>query len=129
MFFAFLLWGAFFVSYEMTHYYDNANEFEGVEPIDYVMPYDVKRLIKHNRHTFMKRYYFYSPSERRFYRYFDDEQRAVVMNGRVMNERTLSIRYRFIPDISYSVGDNIRDEILLSRFFMKRVEGMKQIDL
>ena len=121
--------GTFFVFYEMTHYYDNANEFEGVEPIDYVMPYDVKRLIKHNRHTFMKRFYFYSPSERKFYRYFDDEQRAVVMKGKVKNERTQSIRYRFIPDISYSVGDRIIDDILLSRFFMKRVEGMKIIDL
>ena len=121
--------GRFFVLLEMTHYYDNTNEFEGVEPADYVMPCDVKRLIKHNRHTFMKRFYFYSPSERKFYRYFDDEQRAVVLNGKVMNERTQSIRYRFIPDISYSVGDKIRDEILLSRFFMKRVEGMKIIDL
>ena len=51
------------------------------------------------------------------------------MKGKVMNERTLSIRYRFIPDISYSVGDKVRDKILLSRFFMKRVEGMKVIDL
>ena len=113
----------------MTHYYDNANDFEGIEPVAYVMPYDVKRLIKHNRHTFMKRFYFYSPSERKFYRYFDDEQRAVVMKGKVMNEKTQSIRYHFIPDISYSVGDKVRDKILLSRFYMKRVEGMKVIDL
>ena len=113
----------------MTHYYDNANEFEGVEPIDYVMPYDVKRLMKHGKHTYRKRFYFYSPSERRFYRYFDDEQRAVVMKGKVMNEKTQSIRYHFIPDISYSVGDKVRDKILLSKHFMKRVEGMKRIDL
>ena len=121
--------GAFFVFHEMTHYYDNANDFDGVEPADYVMPYDVKRLMKHNKYTFHKRFYFYSPSERRFYRYFDNEQRAVVMNGKVMNERTQSIRYRFIPDISYSAGEKIRDEILLSRLFMKRVEGMKSLDL
>ena len=112
----------------MPHYYDNADSFDGIEPADYVMPYDVKRLIKHNRHTYHKRFYFYSQSERRFYRYFDDEQRAVVMKGKVMNERTQSIRYRFIPDISYSVGENIRDEILLSKFFMKRVESMKAIN-
>ena len=113
----------------MTHYYDNANDFDGVEPADYVMPYDVKRFIKHNTHTFMKRFNFYSPSERKFFRYFDDEQRAVVLKGKVKNGRTLSIRYRFIPDISYSVGDRIIDDILISSFFIKRVEGMKQIDL
>ena len=53
------------------------------------MPYDVKRLMKHNKQTYHKRFNFYNQSERHFYRYFDDKQREVVMNGEVMNERTL----------------------------------------
>ena len=122
-------WGRFLILYEMTHYYDNADDFDGVEPADYVMPYDVKRLMKHGKHTYKKRFYFYSPSERRFYRYFDDEQRVVELKGKVMNEKTQSMRYHFIPDISYSVGEKISDCIWLSRFFMKRVESMKSLDL
>ena len=106
----------------MTDYYDNVNEFEGVEPIAYVMPYDVLRLILHKDHSFHKRYYFYSPSARVFYKYDATNRTARRLKGVSKNDN-VSVRFRFIDD------DNKDDEILLNRFFIKRIEGMNAIRL
>ena len=106
----------------MSDYYDNIDEFEGIEPIAYVMPFDVVRLLSHNNHSFHKRLYFYSPSTRVFYKYNAMKRTARRLKG-VMKNDNATVRYRFIDD-----GDK-NDEILLSRFFIKRIEGMKAIRL
>ena len=106
----------------MTSYYDHVNDFNGLKPADYVMPYDVKRLIEHCGHTYNDRFYFYSPSERRFYRYNDVKQKAVVMKANSKHD-PISPRYRFVAD------DDFRDSIIVSKLFMKRVEGMKSLKL
>ena len=106
----------------MSDYYDNIDEFEGVEPIAYVMPYDVLRLILHKDHYFYKRYYFYSPGERMFYKYNNHKRTARRLKGVFQNDNG-TVRYRFIDD------NNKDDELLLSRFFIKRIEGMKVIRL
>ena len=108
--------------FEMTSYYENANDFNGLKPVDYVMTYDVKRLIEHCGHTFNDRFYFYSPSERRFYRYNDVKQKAVVMKANSKHD-PISPRYRFVAD------DDFRDSIIVSKLFMKRVEIMKSLIL
>ena len=101
----------------MSDYYDNIDEFEGIEPIAYVMPFDVLRLLSHNNHSFHKRLYFYSPSARVFYKYNATKKTARRLKG-VMKNDNATVRYRFVDD-----------EILLSRFFIKRIEGMKSIRL
>ena len=106
----------------MTQYYENANDFEGVEVADYVMPYDVLRLISHCEHTFHKRFYFYSPSERRFYKYNNNKKTAKVKKCKAIGNRP-SPRYRFSTD------DDKDDEITVSKHFMKRIEGMKSLIL
>ena len=106
----------------MTQYYDHVNDFNGLKPVDYVMPYDVKRLIEHCGHTFNNRFYFYSPSERRFYRYNDVKQKAVVMKANSKHD-PIAPRYRFVAD------DDFRDSIIISKLFMKRVETLKSLIL
>lgn len=70
----------------------------------------------------MKRFYFYSLSDRAFYKYDEDKKAARRLKGFSKNDN-ISVRYRFIDD------DNKDDNILLNRFFIKRVEGMKAIRL
>ena len=106
----------------MSDYYDNIDEFEGIEPIAYVMPFDVLRLILHKNHSFHQRFYFYSPSVRVFYKYNECKRTARRLKGVFQNDYA-TVRYRFIDD------DNKDDEILLSRFFIKQIEGMKTIRL
>ena len=106
----------------MSDYYDNIDEFEGIEPIAYVMHFDVLRLLSHNNHSFHKRLYFYSPSARVFYKYNANKRTARRLKG-VMKNDNATVRYRFVDD------DDKDDEILMSRFFIKRIEGMKAIRL
>ena len=56
----------------MTNYYTHFNDFGDIEipPKPELMPTDVKRLFKHNSHTFNSRIYFFSESTKKFYRYF-----------------------------------------------------------
>ena len=114
--------GLFLFWIQMTQYYENANDFDGIEPADYVMPYDVKRLISHCGHTFHKRFYFFSPSERRFYKYNANKKTAKVKKCKALGNRP-SPRYRFSTD------DDKDDEITVSKHFMKRIEGMKSLIL
>lgn len=70
----------------MADYYDSINEFDGIELIAYALPLDVKRLILHNDHSFMKRYYFYSPSTKMFYKYNKTKSTARRLKGVSKND-------------------------------------------
>lgn len=50
-------------------YYINFDRFDCEIP-DCLFPPDVKRIFSHCDHTFMKRIYFISPSEKQIYRFF-----------------------------------------------------------
>ena len=52
-----------------TGYYEYAADFECDDVEEYIFPSDIKRIISHGDHTFHNRIYFFSPSERRVYRY------------------------------------------------------------
>ena len=113
----------------MTSYYKFINDFEGIEPPADIMPADVKRLISHSKHTFQKRYYFFSTSEKKFYRYFDDDKSVKELEGRIRNKNEKSLTYRLAPDISYGNKYRIRDYIIISKPFMKRIEQMNKLIL
>ena len=70
----------------MAEYYDNIDEFEGIEPRAYVMPFDVLRLFSHINHSFNKRLYFYSPSARVFYKYNTTKRTARMLKGIMKND-------------------------------------------
>ena len=86
------------------------------------MTFDVLRLLSHNNHLFHKRLYFYSSRARCFFKY-DETKRTARRLKRVLKNDNATVRYRFVDD------ENKDDEILLSRFFIKRIEGMKAIRL
>ena len=112
----------------MTNYYQHINDFEDIVPIDNVMPADVKQLISHCNHTFHKRFYFFSPSEKKFYRYYPDEQQSKELPSR-FKTNSISPAYRLTPDISFKSGKKIRDDIIISKHFIKRIEQMNKLIL
>ena len=110
-------------------YYDHIDDFDGAEPLENEMPRDVKRLIYHCRHTYHNRLYFFSPSEKQFYRYFPKSEYAEKLGGYRVSKR--SLRYQFIPeeDDGTPSTPNIRDSIVVSDRFVKRVEKMNKLEL
>ena len=111
------------------NYYEHINDFEGIEPVADAMPADVKRLISHTKHTYHERFYFFSPSEKTFYRYYEQFKHAYPVCSNAINKK--SERYQFIPDADDGTPNtpNIRDNIYLSDRFMKRVEKMNKLIL
>ncbi len=110
----------------MTNYYQHINDFEDIVPIDNAMPVDVKQLISHCNHTFHKRFYFFSPSEKKFYRYYPDEQQSKELYSK-LRTNGISPAYRLTPDISFKSGKKIRDDIIISKHFIKRIEQMNKL--
>ena len=102
-------------------YYQHIDDFDGVVPIDNAMPSDVKRLLSHCNHNYHKRYYFFSPSQRKFYRYYEDGYAYTVYNM-PFNK---GLKFTFIPD----ENDKLRDSIYLSNRFMQRIEHMNKLIL
>ena len=113
----------------MSTYYEHINDFEGIEPPADIMPADVKRLISHGKHTYQKRFYFFSPSEKKFYRYFDNDKTIKELEGRIRNQKEKSFTCRLTPDISYGNKYHIRDYIIISKPFIKRIEQMNKLIL
>ena len=114
-----------------TNYYEHINDFEGIEPVPNAMPPDVKRLISHTKHTYNDRFYFFSPSDKSFYRYYEQYKHAVPVCSNQPFKKSTSERYQFIPDADDGTPNtpNIRDNIVVSDRFMKRVENMNKLIL
>ena len=110
-----------------NNYYEHINDFDGIEPAVNVMPSDVKRLISHCDHTYNDRYYFFSPCEKQFYRYFDKGEYAIKLSCSIVSKK--SVKYNFLPDEDFDGSLNIRDTIIVSDRFMKRIENMNKLVL
>ena len=59
---------------------------------------------------------------RLFYKYDETKRTARKLKGVSKNDNA-SVRYRFVDD------DDKDDEILLNRWYLKKIEGMKSIRL
>ena len=107
-------------------YYQHIDDFDGVVPIDNAMPSDVKRLISHCNHNYHKRYYFFSPSQRAFYRYYSNY--AYQLATKQQHKCTY---VNVIPDEDdgTSKTPNIRDAICISNRFMQLIEHMNKLVL
>ena len=107
-------------------YYQHIDDFEGFVPKDNVMPSDVKRLISHCNHTFYKRYYFFSPSQMKFYRYYTDYHYTyeLSMSGKFN-------KVNLLPDTNKGVGptQKIHDAINITDRFIQRIENMNKLIL
>ena len=107
-------------------YYQHIEDFEGVVPKDNIMPSDVKRLISHCNHTFHKRYYFFSPSMKTFYRCYIDS--VMPLSDYRFQKYT---KVNLLPDENKGTGptQKIHDSIYLSDRFMQRIENMNKLIL
>ena len=104
-----------------TNYYIHSNDFECDDVTEYVMPSDIKRIISHNQHTFYKRIYFFSPSERQIYRYLPmfcgcSETIKAYKVGK-------SLKFNLLTD------ENKHDSIYVSDRLIARTSGMSKIEL
>jgi len=104
-------------------YYEHIDDFEGIVPLDNAMPADVKRLISHTSHNYLTRYYFYSPSTCKFYRYYLGEKSGYELSHNRLNKN--GIAYHFIPD----EDEHKRDTISVSDRFKSRVQHMNKLIL
>ena len=75
-------------------YYDHAADFECDDVAEGVLPSDIKRIISHGQHTFHRRLYFFSPSQRQVYRCYPPQC------GQLLNSYTIynSLKYNLITD-------------------------------
>ena len=119
-------------------YYQHIDDFDGVVPLDNAMPSDVKRLISHCNHNYHKRYYFFSPSQRAFYRYYRDATSAYQLATKQHQKYPV---VQLIPDederckasrdfvVGTAKTPNIRDSICISNRFIQRIENMNKLIL
>ena len=118
----------------MSRYYEHFNDFDGLTPSANIMPSDVKRLISHTKHEYKTRYYFFSPSERILYRYYDSNDgndHAYKLYGNYIGKNNKTIRYQIIPDSDDGTNktDTVRDSLFVSDRFIKRIENMNKLIL
>ena len=102
------------------NYYIHADDFDCDNVPDYIMPADIKRIVSHNRHTFHKRVFFFSPSERQVYRY-DPLMKIVqlVKGGEIGN----SLKFNLVTD------ESRHDSLYVSGIMLARVSNMTKIEL
>ena len=101
------------------------NGFKGVEPKPNAMPNDVKQLIEHGRFTYHKRLYFFSPSEKKIYRYYPREGYAYNL---MLQKKSNCLIAALIPDADDGTGRNpVRYNLCISVQFMKRIEKMESL--
>ena len=110
-------------------YYQHIDDFEGIVPKDNVMPSDVKRLISHCNHNYLTRYYFFSPSQRKFYRYYTSYNGYAYELALIQCKK--SHKFTLIPDEDDGTSrtPNIRDSISPTDRFIQRIENMNKLIL
>ena len=105
-----------------TNYYIHSADFACDNVPDYIMPYDVKRIISHNRHTFHKRVFFFSPSERQVYRYDPLMRITELVKG---SEIGNSLKFNLVTDESRHDTLYVSDRMLAYTSNMNKIELMK----
>ena len=105
-----------------TNYYIHADDFDCDDVPVYIMPADIKRIVSHNRHTFHKRVFFFSPSERQVYRY-DPLMKIVqlVKGGEIGN----SLKFNLVTDESRHDSLYVSDRMIAYTSNMSKIELIK----
>ena len=117
----------------MADYYTHFNDFGDIEipPTPELMPNDIKRLFKHNSHTFNYRIYFFSESTKKFYRYF--QSYGGYINGVYSRKQTpkASETFYFIPDEDDGTPNTPRRRVLItaSKQYLNKIKNMNKIEL
>lgn len=115
------------------NYYEHINDFGEMKayPNSEIMPKDIKRIFKHCSHTYYNRIYFFSESEKQFYRYYqNDPKNAYIVYSRKQTKNA-SDTFSLIPDEDDGTPNtrNYRDNITVSKLFLTRVKSMNKIEL
>ena len=100
-------------------YYENFKSFDCKIP-DCLFPSDVKRIFSHCDHTFMKRIYLISPSEKQIYRFFPNGEFGEPLKSMKVNK---SLKFNLLSD------ENKHDTFYLSDRLLKRIERMDKVIL
>ena len=103
-----------------TKFYIHSADFECDVVPDYIMPSDIKRIISHNRHTFHKRIFFFSPSERQVYRYDPLMKIIQLVKGCEIGN---SLKFNLVTD------ESRHDSLCVSDRMLARVSNMNKIEL
>ena len=108
------------------NYYIHINDFGDLEkyPQNEIMPKDVKRIFKYCDHLFTKRIYFFSESEKMFYRYYQNDDKYVFPVYSRPTSKKSETAY-LIPD----ENENKRVSICISQQFINRVKNLSKIEL
>ena len=117
----------------MADYYTHFNDFGDIEipPKPELMPNDIKRLFKHNSHTFNYRIYFFSESIKKFYRYF--QAYGGYINGVYSRKQTpnASDTFYLIPDEDDGTPNTPHRcvHITASKQYLNKIKNMNKIEL
>ena len=92
-----------------TPYYIHHDDFDGLAVPDQVMPNDIKRIVSHGKHTFRKRIFFFSPSQRQVYRYIATDKLVEVVKGHTVGN---SLVFNLVTDESRHDTLYVNDRML-----------------
>ena len=105
----------------METYYEHYNDFgDGHHVCSESMPSDIKRLLSHGKHTFRTRDYFFSPSERLFYRYNPTWEDYF---------RLKPLKIGPSPAFSLRTDEKKSDVIYVSDRFLERTQSMNALEI
>ena len=110
-----------FINHEMETYYEHYKDFGDRHHVcSESMPSDVKRLLSHGKHTFRTRDYFFSPSERLFYKFNPIYEDYFRLKPRKQGNSIL---------FSVRTDDKKSTTICVSDRFLERTQSMNAIDI
>ena len=92
-----------------TPYYIHHDDFDGLVVPDQVMPNDIKRIVSHGKHTFHKRPFFFSPSQRQVYRYTATDKLVEIVKGHTAGN---SLVFNLVTDESRHDALYVNDRML-----------------
>ena len=117
----------------MTDYYIHFDDFGDIEipPKPELMPKDVKRLFKHNAHTFNTRYYFFSESTKKFYRYYQSYGGYINEVYSRKQTKNSSDTFYLISDEDDGTPNTPTRRILISasKQYINKIKHMNKIEL
>ena len=104
----------------MSNCYYHQDDFDCDDVPELIMPNDIKRIASHGKHTFHKRFYFFSPSQRQVYEYNTYAKIAYTLKGYEIGN---SLKFNIVSDRSR------HDSIYVSERMIDLVSNMSKIEL
>ena len=102
-----------------TLYYIHYDDFDCDDVPENVMPKDIKRIVSHGKHTFHKRIFFFSPSQRQVYRYCTHDRLVETVKGHTVGN---SLRFNLVPDTTRHDTLCVNDRMLDITRDMNKIE-------